>query len=351
MGYNHPLPSLNSCSLGVDTLEWRGDKPRVSSSFSPIFLILAETVEQFVSPKLVAKAIGVSESSIKRWCDQGLLPTVRTAGGHRRLEARTVVEFVRQTGQRFVAPQLVGLPVDTGRNEPNLDAAVGRLCDALCEGDEEVVRRILFDFYLARHPLAKVFDEVLTPVMHRIGERWEHSGLQVYQERRACEIVGRALSELRRALPPTAPDAAFALGGTLSSDPYQLATAMVELSLRDAGWNAESYGTNLPLSTLLAAIDDNRPRMCWVSVSHIPNEAEFLREFAAFSDSASQRGTALVVGGRALTEGVRRQMRYAGFCDTFRQVVELAGAIYRPMTRPVSPAENGEPMGESLATN
>ncbi len=306
--------------------------------FAPPLVIpfLAETVEQFVSPKLVAKAIGVSESSIKRWCDQGLLATVRTAGGHRRLEARTVVEFVRQTGQRFVAPQLVGLPADTGRGEPTREVAVELLCDALCAGDEAIVRRMLFDLYLARQPLADVFDDVLTPVMHRIGERWEHSGLEVYQERRACEIVSRVLAELRRALPPAADDAPYALGGTLSSDPYQLATAMVEISLREAGWRAESYGTSLPLATLTAAINDTRPRLCWLSVSYIANDADFLRDFGVFAEVAARQGTALVLGGRALTEGLRRQMRYTGYCDTFRQVVDLSAAIYRPTTRRLS---------------
>jgi excisionase family DNA binding protein len=42
-------------------------------------------VKKLVTPKQVAQAINVSESSLKRWCDQGLLTAIRTAGGHRRL--------------------------------------------------------------------------------------------------------------------------------------------------------------------------------------------------------------------------------------------------------------------------
>ena len=38
-------------------------------------------MNELVSPKQVAHAMGVSESSLKRWCDQGLIPTVRTAAG------------------------------------------------------------------------------------------------------------------------------------------------------------------------------------------------------------------------------------------------------------------------------
>ncbi len=52
----------------------------------------------------VAKAIGVSESSLKRWCDKGMLATQRTAGGHRRLTIEAVLEFVRGTGQEMASP-------------------------------------------------------------------------------------------------------------------------------------------------------------------------------------------------------------------------------------------------------
>jgi MerR family transcriptional regulator, light-induced transcriptional regulator len=298
-------------------------------------------VEQFVSPKLVARAIGVSESSIKRWCDQGLLATVRTAGGHRRLPTHAVVEFVRQTGQRFVEPQLVGLPQLSGLDELSLEVAVSQLCDALCAGDEVVARRLMFDLYLARHRLVDVFDSVLTPVMHRIGSRWEHSHLEVYQERRACEIVSRVLFELRMALPPAAEEAPYAFGGTLSADPYQLATALVEVSLREAGWRAESFGSNLPMSTLIVALEHKRPRLCWLSVSYVSDQEAFLREYAGFAEVASRQETAIVVGGRALTEPLRRQMRYTSYCDTFRHVAELAGAIYKPAPKtfptPTSP--------------
>jgi MerR family transcriptional regulator, light-induced transcriptional regulator len=309
---------------------------------------LALPVEQFVSPKLVARAIGVSESSIKRWCDQGLLATVRTAGGHRRLPTHAVVEFVRQTGQRFVEPQLVGLPQHSGRDELALDVAVSHLCDALCAGDEVLTRRLLFDLYLARHPLVDLFDSVLTPVMHRIGARWEHSGLEVYQERRACEIVSQVLVELRMALPPAAENAPYAFGGTLSADPYQLATAMVDVSLRDAGWKAESFGSNLPMSTLIAALEHKRPRLCWLSVSHLVDREAFLSEYARFAETAARLETAIVVGGRALTEPLRRQMRYTAFCDTFRHVAELAGAIYKPAPKrfPTATSPTAEPVGE-----
>ena len=63
-----------------------------------------------ISPRQAARALGVSESSFKRWCDRGLIATVRTAGGHRKLAMSDVVRFVRERQGRVVAPELLGLP-------------------------------------------------------------------------------------------------------------------------------------------------------------------------------------------------------------------------------------------------
>ena len=43
-----------------------------------------------ISPRQVARAIGVGESTLKRWCDRGLIPMLKTAGGHRRLAVSDV---------------------------------------------------------------------------------------------------------------------------------------------------------------------------------------------------------------------------------------------------------------------
>ncbi|MFN9880569.1 MAG: helix-turn-helix domain-containing protein, partial [Planctomycetota bacterium] len=55
-------------------------------------------MKELFTPKQIAKAIQVSESSIKRWCDQGLIATSYTAGGHRRVQVSAFLEFVKTHG-------------------------------------------------------------------------------------------------------------------------------------------------------------------------------------------------------------------------------------------------------------
>ena len=62
-----------------------------------------------LSPKELGEAIGVSESSIKRWIDEGVIRASRTAGGHRRIALADAVQFVRSAGLPVVRPQVFGL--------------------------------------------------------------------------------------------------------------------------------------------------------------------------------------------------------------------------------------------------
>ena len=54
-------------------------------------------MRELLTPKQVARAINVSESSVKRWCDKGVIPTQYTAGGHRRIPLSGLMEFLRSS--------------------------------------------------------------------------------------------------------------------------------------------------------------------------------------------------------------------------------------------------------------
>ena len=292
------------------------------SSCEPALLM-----QKLLTTKQVAQAIKVSESSLKRWCDQGLLTAIRTAGGHRRLALDDVLHFLRKSGQKLVRPELLGLPSNTGQAAVVMDRAREKVRDALIAGDEDQCRRIVFDLYLAGHSACEICDHVLATAFHDIGLRWECGELTIYRERRACEIGLKLLQELRMAVRTPLPEAPVAIGGTLSCDPYRLPNSMIELVLRELGWRATSLGTSLPTATIGEAVRDSRPRLLWLSVSHIESVPTFLAEYAHLHGVATGTGTAVVVGGRALTAEIRRQMAYSAYCDTLRHLAAFASSL------------------------
>ncbi len=286
-------------------------------------------MKKLVTPKQVAQAINVSESSLKRWCDRGLLTTVRTAGGHRRLALDDVFHFLRESGHPLVRPELLGLPSTVGQGATVVARARDQVRDALLAGDEEQCRRIVFDLYLSGQSACEICDRVLAAAFHDIGDRWECGEVFIYRERLGCEIALKTMHDLCLAIRTPHSDAPVAIGGALEHDPYRLPTTMIEIALREAGWRASSYGTLLPAATLGEAVRENRPQLLWVSVSCIDSVPQFLDEYARLYETAAELGTAVAVGGRALTEEIRQQMVYSAYCDTLRHLVTFVATLTR----------------------
>lgn len=281
-----------------------------------------------ISPRQAARAIGVSESSLKRWCDRGLIATVRTAGGHRKLATPDVVRFVREHQHRIVTPEVLGLPPTSEGAELGLTRGGSLLAEALLVGDEESARRIVFDLYLARHSISAIGDAVIAQAFRVIGDRWACNEADIYQERRGCEIVLRVLHELRQAQ-QVRPDAWRAIGATFTGDFYSLPLTMTETVLRSVGYQATMLGTSIPIESLIKAVRDLRPKLFFASVSHLVDEAKFVADFSQLAEACRGSETALVVGGRALNDGLRPQLAYSAFCDTLQQLESFAAALQR----------------------
>src|SRR6478736_3082348 len=95
-----------------------------------------EKTSDLVSPKQVARAIGVSESSLKRWCDQGLITTVKTAGGHRRIPVQEALRFVREQNHEIVEPHILAMTATTDRKARRIEGIAERLTEALLSNNE-----------------------------------------------------------------------------------------------------------------------------------------------------------------------------------------------------------------------
>ncbi len=52
--------------------------------------------DQLITTRAAASLLGVGTTSIKRWADEGTLPCVRTAGGHRRFRRVDVLSLIRR---------------------------------------------------------------------------------------------------------------------------------------------------------------------------------------------------------------------------------------------------------------
>jgi methanogenic corrinoid protein MtbC1 len=270
----------------------------------------------------------VSESSLKRWCDAGLINAVKTAGGHRRLRPAEVVAFLKRREQELHDPTAIGLPDFGNLSVSDSADAQDQLVGCLTAGDENQCKRLLFYLYLNGWDIAELFDQVVAPAFEHLGEMWKAGRLEVYEERRASEICLDAMREFRSILVPPAEEALTALGGSIEHDHYALPTLAVELTLSSLGWYARSLGSNLPLDTLLKAAVNQQPDLIWISASFIQDNETFVPQINRFA-AAMPAETTLVIGGSALDGDHRNQIKNAICCDNHSQLVACVRNLKR----------------------
>ncbi len=58
-------------------------------------------------PGQLGELLGVSSDTVRRWCDEGRLQTVRSEGGHRMVDGASLAEFVRQQQAAYAPDQLL----------------------------------------------------------------------------------------------------------------------------------------------------------------------------------------------------------------------------------------------------
>jgi excisionase family DNA binding protein len=299
----------------------------------------------FLKTQQVARALGVSVSTIKRWVDSGTIQATRTAGKHRLIPRVEAERLAREFGLTFDADRLAGDGEDSDaapkdRPFPTTQIRTGTITSDLVDelvatmrrGRSHEVRDLIHQAYHAAGPVA-LADQLIQPAMVRIGHDWEVHGIDVYQEHRATRMVKLALFELiqqaEAAAGPLSADH-LAIGCSPEADPYMLPGLLCELTLRSLGWDVMNLGVNMPMPSLGKAVRAHRPRLVFLTVSYLPDLEPFLDGYARFFEAATACGTAVILGGQALRPDVRARMLAASFGDRMAHLAEFARLLTRP---------------------
>lgn len=293
------------------------------------------TRNRYVSTAQVAIALGVGVSTVKRWADEEKIPAHRTPGGHRRILRDELLELIRQgrihcsdTGPLLGEQE--SAPMPPAANEP-LDNPTQALLEALQSGHAEMARRVILGAYDSGQSVEAIGDQLIAPVMHQVGHEWETERIDVYEEHRASQICLAVLQELRtRILPRKRVDGRLAIGGGPEGDMYEMSNLLVEMVLLSHGWRAVNLGPHTPLCSFEKAVDELKPGLLWLSVSHLADEGRFLREYQQLFQVSEQAGAAVAIGGPALTDVVRSQMPYTTFGDGLSHLASFVRRIEAP---------------------
>lgn len=249
-----------------------------------------------LSPGELAAALGVSESSVKRWIDDGRIPAMRTPGGHRRVALPAALRFVRETRHAVAVPATLGLA-----DADDVTSPLTPYAKALKTGDEAACRGLALLAFVRGEPLARICDDLLLAGFQTARDECNHPSSKCVVLHRAVAISQAVLHALRDLLPTNdgAGDPPRVLLADIGYEIDALPTDTAELLFREAGYACTQLGRDVPEVVLTGAIERERPAILWLSAAGPADERRVRSLVAQSLDMLPPIGAAPVLYGSA----------------------------------------------------
>jgi excisionase family DNA binding protein len=261
---------------------------------------VCEVITKQLSTSEVASAMGVGESSVKRWIDSGRLAAEKTPGGHRRVALTELYNFIRASGKKLVDPDALGIkPILTGAKSP-LEA-----CQAsLAAGDAFTFESTLQLLRLTEPTLAAILDKTVYPAFQAVRATCQHPSEECLTLHRAISMTETAL---RVALPADRAKASKKIPRVVLADVgYEvdgIPTILAEASISDQA-QCLQLGTNVPVTVINGALKSFGADLLWLSASGPVRRSTLESAFTSILSTAKRSGMKVVVFGDAVPKSL-----------------------------------------------
>lgn len=287
------------------------------------------TIGKNLTTKEVARLCRVSDATVKRWEDAGLLKSERTSGGHRRFRAEEIARFQRE--------QNLGLKLTHGdesaakaltRRRANKNHSHSSLFHSLVAGAEEDAANQITGAHLHGAPLVDIFDDLICTAMRRVGELWYQGELTIAQEHLATRTAHNAIYKLRHLLPMPEMNGELAMCCAFEADFHELPTHLAQMTLENEGWEVLNFGANMPLYSLTEEVFQHSPAVVCISATVMTDIERLARDYKEFRERVGKLKIPVILGGGAFfDEQIRRRFPAEIHAESFAEVAAFVRRI------------------------
>ncbi len=274
-----------------------------------------ETAEKVLTTSQAALLLRVHESSVKRWSNLGELELEKTAGGHRRIQFDTLIDFARK---KEIASELLafspheeevawaGFSAREKNDFEPLCEIILRFCDTESPRWLSRLFRYLEDAFGL--PTARIFDMGVAGALREVGRQWETGSRTIALEHRFTQKILDALHGILTGLEESRAYGSIpgrhAVIGCAEGCHHEIGGLMTRILLEQDGWTVTYLGANVPFEELAGIQELERAQlMCvpFVAPLGISDVRRCLKVIGALYQPAAPYR--LVIGGVQGTVG------------------------------------------------
>ncbi len=274
----------------------------------------------------VARLCRVSDATVKRWEEAGLLKSERTSGGHRRFRAEEVARFQREQGlglKQSHGDESVKKTTKRARGKTNHSDSA--FLQTLIAGGEEAAADVFITAHLEGNPLTEIIDRLVCPAMREIGELWHQNKISIAQEHLATRTVVSALYKFRNALPVPEMVNRLAICCAMDGDLHELPTLLAQMVVENEGFEVINFGAATPLYSLADEVARHSPDLMCISAAVINDLERLSRDYTHFREKTAALEISVLLGGRVFKDKhIRKRFESEFYARSFTDVAGFA---------------------------
>lgn len=186
-------------------------------------------------------------------------------------------------------------------------------------------------------PAPVLIEQVVGPLLERIGEQWKSGFLTPGQEHLASAVIRRVLESIMNACAPES-DAPTIVVTTPAGQAHEFGALLVGAASAAMGWRVMYLGTSLPGRDIAEVARTTGATVVALSIVYQEDDPDLALELRSLRD-ALHPGTEIIVGGRAASAYIDAVEAVHGKLIT--SLAQLVGFLGQPVPEPEATAGVG----------
>jgi len=262
-----------------------------------------KTPTHYFNSEEAAKILGVNVSTIKRWTDLGELKCIKTKGGHRKFFIEHLAEFLKENKRQTSRVNL--FPVENERDleisyqilKADFDYLIEFVLQEAIACYRDRVLQVLNGLYLGDHALDVIYDKLLTPVFHKIGDLWEQQQLTIIEEHLASQTIRDCIIRLQGIIRLPTEKVGTVLCLNPATELHDSALKMVDHLLELRGFHVLYSGQITPVLRVEKLFERVKPARVYISSTYVTDVKAAQEEFDRLCELCTLHHTKLFIGG------------------------------------------------------